>query len=136
LGLARLKRGGLSPLAATLALACVTSMLAYLVNDHLLKILFGVANPLEVLRGVEHSFRFGLGTAGSSFPSGHMVMASGFAGVFMSRYKASIRPLAALLLAGATLLIAGDWHFLSDVVAAAFIGLWAGYLVGHAQAPR
>jgi membrane-associated phospholipid phosphatase len=136
LGVTRLVRGRLSPLAATLALACATSMLVYLINDHVLKILCGVANPLEVLHGVRHSFRYGLGTAGSSFPSGHMVMASGFAGVFMSRYKASIRPLAALLLAGAALLLGGDWHFLSDVVAGGFIGLWAGLMVGAARAHR
>jgi membrane-associated phospholipid phosphatase len=101
-----------------------------------LKILFGVANPADVLRGVEHRFHLGLGSARSSFPSGHMVLASGFAGVFMSRYTASIRPLAALLFAGAVLLLAGDWHFLSDVVAGGFIGLWAGLLVGAAPALR
>jgi membrane-associated phospholipid phosphatase len=136
LGVTRLVRGRISPLGATLALACITSMLAYLVNDHLLKVLFGVPNPLDVLRGMEHHFHLGLGSARSSFPSGHMVLASGFAGVFMSRYKASIRPLAALLFAGAALLVAGDWHFLSDVVAGGFIGLWAGLLVGTAPALR
>jgi hypothetical protein len=63
-----------------------------------------------------------------------MVLASGFAGVFMSRYRASIWPLSALLLAGAVLLIAGDWHFLSDVIAGAFVGQLTGWLVGGVRA--
>jgi membrane-associated phospholipid phosphatase len=129
LGIARLVRGSLPRLAATLALACLASIGAYVANDFLFKPLFGVPTPLDIMRGIGHNTHLGLGSARSSFPSGHMVMASGFASVFMRRHEASIRPLAGLLLAGAALLLAGDWHFLSDVIAGGFIGLWAGWLI-------
>ena len=72
-----------------------------------------------------------MGTEHSSFPSGHMVLAASFAGVFMRLYRVSIWPLSALLLLGATLLILGDWHFLSDVIAGTFVGLSAGLLAGE-----
>jgi membrane-associated phospholipid phosphatase len=45
-------------------------------------------------------------------------------------YRASIWPLSALLVVAATLLVAGDWHFLSDVIAGTFLGISAGLAVG------
>jgi membrane-associated phospholipid phosphatase len=41
----------------------------------------------------------------------------------------------------AALLVIGDWHFLSDVIAGSFVGLSAGLLAGslwslHAKQPR
>lgn len=133
LGAARLARGKASPFQSTLGLACLASIAAYLLNDFGLKVLFGVPGPAALLHGAGHGLHFGAGSAGSSFPSGHMVLASGFAGVFMARYPASVRPLVALLVAGAVLLLAGDWHFLSDIIAGAFVGLWAGMLAATAH---
>jgi hypothetical protein len=43
----------------------------------------------------------------------------------------SIRPLAILLLLAAALLVVGDWHFLSDVIAGTFLGVSAGILAGE-----
>jgi uncharacterized membrane protein len=60
-----------------------------------------------------------------------MVLASAFAGVFMRLYRTSILPLSALLLIAAVLLIAGDWHFVSDVIAGTFLGVSAGLLAGE-----
>jgi membrane-associated phospholipid phosphatase len=60
-----------------------------------------------------------------------MVLAGAFAGVFMRLYRASILPLSALLLSAAVLLIVGDWHFVSDVVAGTFLGVSAGLLAGE-----
>lgn len=132
----RLVRGRLSPFGETLAIACLTSICAYSVNDHLLKVFFGVPNPQAVVRGARHGFNLWMGSVGSGFPSGHMVLAAAFAGVFMRYYKASIWPLSALLLLAAGLLIVGDWHFVSDVIAGAFVGLTAGFLAGEARAAR
>ena len=132
--LARLVRGHLSLLAETVALACLASICAYSINSHVLKPFFGVPNPSAVLRGVHHAFRFGKGSGQSSFPSGHMVLAGALAGVFMRVYRVSIWPLSALLLLAAVLLIVGDWHFLSDIIAGTFIGLSAGMLAGQGWA--
>jgi hypothetical protein len=132
--LTRLVRGHISVFGHTLVIACLASMCAYVINDHLLKVFFGVPNPTEVMHGARHSFNLWTGSENSSFPSGHMVLAGAFAGVFMRLYKASIWPLSALLLAAAGLLLVGDWHFLSDIIAGAFLGTSAGILAGEGWA--
>jgi membrane-associated phospholipid phosphatase len=132
--LVRLVRGHISVFGETLAIACLASMCAYVINDHVLKVFFGVPNPTDVIHGARHSFNLWMGSENSSFPSGHMVLAGAFAGVFMRLYKASIWPLAALLLLAAGLLLVGDWHFLSDIIAGAFLGTWAGTLAGEGWA--
>ena len=131
---ARLVRGHISVFGETLAIACLVSMCAYVVNDHVLKVFFGVPNPADVVHGAGHSFKFWMGSDSSSFPSGHMVLAGAFAGVFMRLNKASIRLFCALLLITAGLLLVGDWHFLSDIIAGAFLGTSAGMLAGEGWA--
>ena len=127
----RIARGHLPPRYEAAALACLTSICAYAINDGALKLFFGVPNPLMVLHGARHAFHLLSDSANSSFPSGHMVLASSFAGVFMRFYRRSILPLAALLLIAAALLVVGDWHFVSDVVAGGFLGVSAGLLAGE-----
>ena len=132
--LARLVRGRISVFAETLAVACLVSMCTYVVNDHVLKVFFGVLNPADVVRGAGHSFNLWTGSESSSFPSGHMVLAGAFAGFFMRIYKASIRLFSSLLLIAGSLLLIGDWHFLSDIIAGAFLGTSAGILAGEGWA--
>jgi hypothetical protein len=132
--LARLVRGHISVFGETLAIACLVSMCAYVVNDHLLKVFFGVPNPADVVHGAGHSFNFWMGSDRSTFPSGHMVLAAAFAGVFMRLYEASIRLFSALLLIAAGLLLVGDWHFLSDIISGGFLGASAGILAGEGWA--
>jgi membrane-associated phospholipid phosphatase len=130
----RLVRGRVPALAEDLAIACLCSICAYGINDHVLKMLFGVPSPAAVMRGARHVVHFYSGSEGSSFPSGHMALAGAFAGVFMRLYKVSILPLSALLLLAAALLLGGDWHFLSDVIAGSFFGISAGLIAGEGRA--
>ena len=130
----RLLRGHISRFAEVLAIACLTSICAYGIDGQVLKVFFGVPNPTAVIHGARHTFNIMGGSSQSSFPSGHMVLAGSFAGVFMRLYRASIWPLAVLLLLAAALLLVGDWHFLSDLVAGAFVGLSAGLLAGEGWA--
>lgn len=129
--IARVTRGHLSPFREATALACLTSICAYAINDRMLKLIFGVPDPEAVLHGTQHAFNLLSGSSNCSFPSGHMVLASAFAGVFMRLYRTSILPLSALLLIAAVLLIVGDWHFVSDVIAGTFVGVSAGLLAGE-----
>jgi membrane-associated phospholipid phosphatase len=129
--LARLIRGKIPPYAEALAIACLSSICAYAINDSVLKLFFGVPNLSDVLRGSRHAFHFWKGSPHSNFPSGHMILAGAFAGVFMRLYRITIWPLSALVLFAATLLVAGGWHFLSDVIAGAYLGLSAGLLAGE-----
>jgi membrane-associated phospholipid phosphatase len=132
--LARLVRGHISVFGETLAIACLTSMCAYGINSHVLKVFFGVASPTDVIHGARHSFNLWMGSENSSFPSGHMVLAGAFAGIFMRLYRSSIWPLSTLLLLAAGLLVVGESHFLSDVVAGAYFGISAGILAGEGRA--
>ncbi len=50
----------------------------------------------------------------------------------MSLYRVSVWLLSALLVLAAGLLVIGDWHFLSDVIAGTFAGISAGILAGEA----
>ena len=127
----RIMRGHLSPFRETAALACLASICAYAINDGTLKFFFGVPNPAVVLHGTRHAFNLLSGSSNSSFPSGHMVLGGAFAAVFMRLYRTSILPLSALLLVAAVLLITGDWHFVSDVIAGTFVGVSAGLLAGE-----
>jgi membrane-associated phospholipid phosphatase len=124
--------GKLSPVSKALAVASVTSICAYAVNDGVLKILLGVPNPQSVLmQGAHHGFHFFAGAKSSGFPSGHMVLAGSFAGVFLRLYPSSRWPFVILLSIAAILLVVGDWHFLSDVIVGSFIGVSTGVLVGQ-----
>lgn len=127
----RLTRGRLSPFRETVVLACLTSICTYAINDSGLKVLFGVPNPVAVLGGARHAFHLFAGSSKSSFPSGHMALASAFAGVFMRLYGKTVLLFSVLLLIAAILLILGDWHFVSDVIAGTVLGVWAGILAGE-----
>ena len=127
----RIRRGHLTPFRETTVLACLTSICAYAINDSSLKFFFGVPNPTAVLHGTQHAFNLLSGSSNCSFPSGPMILAGAFAGVFMRFYRTSILPLSALLLIAAVLLVAGDWHFVSDVIAGTFLGVSAGLLSGE-----
>ena len=130
----RITRGRLSPLGETTALACLTSICAYAIDDNALKLIFGVPNPGMVLHGARHAFHLLGGSSNSSFPSGHMVLSGGFAGVFMRMYRRSTVLLCVLQLIGAVLLVVGDWHFVSDVIAGTFVGISAGLLAAEVWA--
>ena len=132
--LTRLVRGHISPFGEALAIACLASICAHGVNSGVLKPFFGVPVPAEVMKGVTHAFNFFGGTANSSFPSGHMMLAGAFAGVFMRLQRASVWPLCALLLLAGSLLIVEDYHFLSDVIAGGFLSVSAGFLAGEVWA--
>lgn len=129
---ARLIRGHITAFSKAVVLASLTSMCAYAVNESVLKVFFGVPNPSDVLTlGLHHTFHLMAGSLNSSFPSGHMVLASAFAGVFMRLYPRSLWPLCALLAFGAALLVWGDWHFASDAICGTVAGVTAGLLAAE-----
>ncbi len=132
--LARLVRGHISRFGEALAIACLASICTYGINSEVLKPFFGVPIPAEVMGGARHAFNFMRGSGKSSFPSGHMVLAGAFAGGLMRLQRTSVWPLSALLVLAGGLLIVGDWHFLSDVIAGTFVGVSAGILAGEAWA--
>jgi membrane-associated phospholipid phosphatase len=119
-------------LAKAIFVACCASLSAFVANDYVLKFIFGRLNPLDFFqRPTVKIFHFFQGSYESSFPSGHMVMATAFAMV-MIRLQPRTQPILVILLCiGAVALLVGDWHFLGDVVAGTFVGGTAGLVAGE-----
>jgi membrane-associated phospholipid phosphatase len=132
LSIARILRGSLPLLARTLLIAGCSSLLAFEANDTILKVIFGRQNPTAFLyQPTNHLFNFLRGDEHSSFPSGHMVMATAFAVVIIRLHPRTAPLLIALLCLGALALLIGDWHFASDIVAGAFEGWTAGLIAAE-----
>ena len=132
LAMIRMVRGHLPQYAKALFVACCASLSAFVANDDILKAIFGRQNPSAWLNNPTiHIFYFFQGDEHSSFPSGHMVMATAFAGVLIRLYPRTLPVFSALLGVGAIALLIGDWHFVSDVIAGAFVGGTAGFVAGE-----
>ena len=132
LTIVRIRNGSLPELAKVFLIACNASIMAYTLNDVVLKILFGRLSPATFyqshIAGVFHLFR---GDDGSSFPSGHMVLAEAFLGVFVRLYSRLQSASLFVLLLAAFAMVVGDWHFISDLIAGAFVGTTAGLMAGE-----
>lgn len=124
----RIMRGSLPSLGKVTVIACATSLCAFALNEFVLKTMFGVQQPLIVLGGAAHVFQPFQGSWESSFPSGHMALAGGFVATFRGQDRRLVLALGAGMILAAVLLIAGGWHFLSDVIAGSFVGGSAGIL--------
>jgi membrane-associated phospholipid phosphatase len=132
LAIARITRGNLPDFAKALFVACGASLSSFVANDYFLKFVFGRENPSVLLQGIPpHLFSFFHGDRNSSFPSGHMVMATAFA-VALIRLQPRTRPyLVVMLCIGAIALLVGDWHFAGDIIAGVFVGGTGGFVAGE-----
>jgi membrane-associated phospholipid phosphatase len=129
---ARLVFGHLPDLGKSVLVATVASLIAFAANEFLLKVFFGMPNPLSFLfDGAKHSFNFFHGTQQSSFPSGHMALAASFAAAVSRLHRKALFPLSVMLFLAGAILVIGDWHFISDVIAGIFFGGSAGLAAGE-----
>lgn len=132
LALVRMVRGSLPEYAKVLFVACCAAFFALAANDYGLKPIFGRRDPHLFLGNpagaVFHIFH---GDQSCVFPSGHMAMAAAFVAVLIKVYPRSGPFCVGLLCAGAVALLIGDWHFVSDIVAGAFVGGTAGFIAGE-----
>jgi membrane-associated phospholipid phosphatase len=132
LAITRMVRGTLPEFAKALFVACCASLSAFVANDYVLKLIFGRQNPSVLSHGVpSHVFNFFQGDRYSSFPSGHMVMATAFAVAMIRLQPRTLPVLVILLCIGAAALMVGDWHFIGDIIAGAFVGGTAGFVAGE-----
>jgi membrane-associated phospholipid phosphatase len=132
LAVARILRGQLSERNKALFIACCVSLSAFAANDYVLKKLFGRPNPFDYFVGAQKQlFHFFEGDQHSSFPSGHMVIATAFAVTLIRLYPKSWPLFFVLLSIANVALIAGDWHFVSDTIAGFFVGGTAGFIAGE-----
>lgn len=129
LAIVRIVRGDLPDYAKAVFLACCVSLSTFSANEFVLKPFFGRQNVSAFL--LSHyggRFHFFRGSQHSSFPSGHMVAATAFVGVIIRLYPRTVWLGVVGLLAVGTALVVGDWHFIGDIVAGAFVGSTAGIL--------
>ena len=100
---------------------------AMALNNYLLKPVFGRAVPWLYFSRHAYGFRpFHVSSLLGSFPSGHAVLAGALVSVLWVSYpkgRAAYLGACAFL---ASLLVLGEWHFLSDFVAGSFVGVSAG----------
>ena len=111
--------------------ACAASISAYAINIIIFKPLFGIPNPGDVLAGAQRTVHWFGGAESSSFPSGHMMISASFVSVIAQNYRVPIWLITSVLIAIGVILIAGNWHFLSDVIAGAWLGLLYGQAIGR-----
>jgi membrane-associated phospholipid phosphatase len=135
LGLRGLTRHKLSRFQTVVLLSGVSLAVAMIVKDQL-KLAFGRTwpetwirnNPSFIRDGVYGFHPFHGGPGYTSFPSGHTAAICTVMMVLWICYPA-FRPLYAVCMAAVAVgLVGANFHFLSDVIAGAFLGLSAGWL--------
>jgi membrane-associated phospholipid phosphatase len=134
LGLRGLTTNRLSRFQSVVLLSGVTLAVAVIIKDQL-KFAFGrpwpetwTRNNLSFIRDGAYGFHPFHGGGYASFPSGHTTMICTVMTVLWICYP-GFRPLYALcMVAVAVGLVGANFHFLSDVIAGAFLGISAGWL--------
>jgi len=117
------RRGRFKAINHAILLATISAVVAFLGNNMLLKPLFGRTSTDEFLYWPSHyGFYFFKGDWHSYFPSGHMALVAAIATIVWREFP-RLRWVCAAVVALATfLLLFGEWHFVSDLIAGAFWG--------------
>jgi membrane-associated phospholipid phosphatase len=135
LGLMILSGSPLSKIQATALVWSISLIMAEATNNQL-KFIFGrtwpdtwVQNNPSFIRDGIYGFNLFHGGAGyASFPSGHSTVTCAVISVLWIAYP-RLRPFYSfLVLAVAVGLIGANYHFLSDVIAGAFVGISTGWM--------
>jgi len=113
--------------AETLMIASCTMFCAFALNELLLKQLFGRLSLWAYLHQGRYGFDpFHGSQMMSGFPSGHTVMVVAFLSVlwrYIPRWRIFYAAIASYV---SIMLVAGGWHFVSEIFAGIFLGLAAG----------
>jgi membrane-associated phospholipid phosphatase len=135
LGVLALTRRRFSTFQAVMLLCGLSLVVADAIKNQL-KFVFGRTwpetwvsnNPSLIHNGVYGFNPFHGGVGYASFPSGHAAAICAVMSVLWICYP-RFRPLYALCVAAVVVgLIGADYHFLSDVIAGGFIGVWTGWI--------
>jgi membrane-associated phospholipid phosphatase len=131
LGVSRLIRGKLSREGETVVVAGYSALCAFAVNEYALKPIFSRQFVVDFLsHPVDSGFELFKGNINSGFPSGHAALAAAALLVFARVYSRALPWTIMILLVAAIILLLGDWHFLSDIIAGMFVGGSVGTITG------
>ena len=104
-------------------LAAISAILALITNNTLLKPIFGRTSIDEFLYWPSHyGFYFFKGGWKTNFPSGHMALVVAAVTVGWREFPRLRGMFAAAVAVAAFLLLFGEWHFVSDLIAGALWG--------------
>ena len=121
-------RGRVPKLAEAATLAGIALLASICLVEFLFKPMFTRTVPMAFLWDHAYGFRW-LAWGDGSFPSGHADQCAAILSVFWVYYP-RLRGLYVLAMAVlAFALMAGEWHFFSDIIAGAFLGAFSGWLV-------
>ncbi len=97
-----------------------------------LQFAFGRTNTrLWLAGGMPLQFDWFHGAGIGCFPSGHMTVFAAFGAAVWYVYPRYFRPIALFLVLLGAALIATDYHFLSDVIAGAYVGIMLSRGISH-----
>jgi len=114
-----------------LKLAATTLPVTYLLKT-LLQISFGRTSPRDWLLDHEPLLFKGFNEAsGGSFPSGHMAVFTAFGAAVLLYFPKYRKPLTIILVILGAALIGTDYHYLSDVIAGAYLGFIISYILWY-----
>lgn len=100
-----------------------SAIISFVLNDLLLKPLFGRRDVDVFLYYPSHyGFYPFQGEWGYSFPSGHMAIIAAFISVLWRYFPRGKALYVVFLVFTAVMLLVGEWHFVSDLIAGAFLG--------------
>lgn len=94
--------------------------------EFVLKRIFGRETPDEFLQNGIDTFHWFQGTPINSFPSGHAVQIVSVGTVLLVAYPRHRAAWLSIMGLGLIVLVLGNWHFVSDVVAGAAVGAVCG----------
>jgi membrane-associated phospholipid phosphatase len=120
---------GLSHLSQALFLSGFALAWGVCTTEFVLKPLFGRQPPSEWIAHGIFAFHWFFRTDNGSFPSGHSVQMAAVGTVFWNAYPHWRWAYGAAILLLSAALVAGNWHYVSDVIAGLFVGVTAGLIV-------
>ena len=116
----------LSRLMQTMVIASFSLVWSVCIDEFVLKYVFGRDAPAQFLETGFDVFHWFQGAQNASFPSGHAVQLASVGSVFVLAYPKRWPIWCAFTCVGLVALVLGNWHFVSDVVAGAAIGIIGG----------
>lgn len=119
----------LSPWEETIVLVALSLALTMSLNEFVLKPAFGRPMPHNFFATGHHTFGWMRDVNRSSFPSGHMAQIGAIAMIVWTRYPTWRLAGAIVISVPVVLLVLGNWHFVSDLIAGGFVGAFDAALI-------
>ena len=116
----------LSKFVETLIIASFGLTFSVCIVEFILKRIFGRETPGEFLQNGIDTFRWFQGLPTNSFPSGHAVQIVSVGVIFLMAYPRFRTAWFSLMGLGLVVLVLGNWHFVSDVIAGVTFGAVGG----------